>query len=98
MPRLSFTKYALIKNPTRKPSLKTILDHVSALGWFVSVVGLAVVVILITAAARRIVSWPFALLLTAAFVIFWYRLIFLDAKYETNGELIDMGCNNFPDD
>lgn len=93
-----FTKYAPIPHPDRKPSLKTILDHVSPLGWVVSIVGLAAAVILIVAASRRIISWPLTLLLIGAFVFFWYRLIFREAGYEVNGELIDMGYNDFPND
>lgn len=92
----TFTKYAPIPHPNRKPSIKTVLDHINALGWVVSVLGLISSVILIIAASRRIISWPLALLLTGAFVVFWYLLIFREARYEVNGELIDMGCNDFP--
>lgn len=97
MQRPIFTKYAPIPHPNRKPSLRVILDHINTLGRVVSVLGLAVAAVLIFAASCRTVSWPFALLLIGAFVVVWYRLVFLDAKYETNGELIDMGYNEFSD-
>lgn len=92
-----FTKYAPIPHPDRKPSIGTILSHINTLGWVVTALGLAASVVLICAAFRRIVSWPLALLLIGAFVVFWHSLIYREAGYEVNGELIDMGCNDFPE-
>ena len=91
------TKYAPISHPERKPSIGTILRHISNFGWVIFVAGLAVVGLLIVAAFRRIVSWAFSLFLAVAFAIFWYLLVYREAGYEVNGELIDMGCNDFPD-
>lgn len=93
----SFSKYAPVPYPPAKPSLFTILRHINALGWVVSVLGLLGVALMFVAASRRLVSLSFALFLTAAFAFFWHRLIYLDAKYETHGEILDKYGNDFPD-
>lgn len=92
------TKYAPIPHPEREPSVRTILNHISNFGWVISVAGLTVAALLIAAAARRIVSWAFTLFLCVVFATFWYLLIYREAGYEVNGELIDMGYNDFPND
>lgn len=87
----AFSKYAQIPYPPRKPTVLVILRHVSAAGWIASCLGLVVAVIAIVAAYHRIISPTLAGFLVAAVIFFWYRLIYCEAKYETNGEIIDMG-------
>ena len=87
----AFSKYASIPYPPRKPTVLTILRHISVAGWIASCIGLIVAVVVIVAACCRIVSPALAGFLAAAVIFFWYRLVYCEAKYETNGEIIDMG-------
>lgn len=87
----AFSKYAPIPYPLRKLTVITILRHVSVAGWIASCIGLIIAIAVIIAAHCRIVSPAFAGFLAAAVIFFWYRLIYREAKYETNGEIIDMG-------
>lgn len=81
-----------------KPTLANIAHHINVWGWCATVVAAIIAVGITAAAFFRLVSPAFAALITVACAVFWYRVVFREAKYDAYGDLIMMTDNSFPDD